>query len=217
MLHQCWNATAFVVELLQPQTSSYTGCCISNIEKSCFQMWNLNTRILQSPIGKLGNITEKDSMRVLKQLSILLVWTKPCWDFYVPQLFNLSTAGALWKQLCGDDASWVLTFMLTFTPTLCFELWNLSWLSALDIMDTWRHNHVEETTCCTSLVSFMSLCQHTKITETFRRWRSRSVEFRWAEGNGAFLLKTTYWVGGGRPEGGCLLVVVWVASEDRFY
>lgn len=141
-------------------------------------MWNLNTRILQSPFGKLGNVMEKDSMRVLKQLSILLVWTKPCWDFYVPQLFNLSTAGALWKQLCGDDASWVLTFMLTFTPTLCFELWNLSWLSALDIMDTWRHNHVEETTCCTSLVSFMSLCQHTKITETFRRWRSRSVEFR---------------------------------------
>lgn len=141
-------------------------------------MWNLNTPILQSPFGKLGNIMEKDSMRVLKQLSILLVWTKPCWDFYVPQLFNLSTAGALWKQLCGDDASWVLTFMLTFTPTLCSKLWNLSWLSALDIMDTWRHNHVEETTCCTSLVSFMSLCQHTKITETFRRWRGRSVEFR---------------------------------------
>lgn len=141
-------------------------------------MWNLNTPILQSPVGKLGNIMEKDSMRVLKQLSILLVWTKPCWDFYVPQLFNVSTAGALWKQLCGDDASWVLTFMLTFTPTLCFELWNLSWLSALDIMDTWRHNHVEETTCWTSLVSFMSLCQHTKITETFRRWRDRSVEFR---------------------------------------
>lgn len=141
-------------------------------------MWNLNTPILQSPVGKLGNIMEKDSMRVLKQLSILLVWTKPCWDFYVPQLFNVSTAGALWKQLCGDDASWVLTFMLTFTPTLCFELWNLSWLSALDIMDTWRHNHVEETTCCTSLVSFMSLCQHTKITETFRCWRDRSVEFR---------------------------------------